>query len=126
MKELEQYILQYLQERGWDNLKPADIAKSIMIEGAELLEVFQWSKQSLDEVKNDPEKMAKIKEELADVLIFAIEMAVLLEIDSREIVLDKNNRSRQKYPAKLIKAAKENGAGDLYYQIKQQHRQGRK
>ena len=90
MKELEQYILQYLQERGWDNLKPADIAKSIMIEGAELLEVFQWSNQSLDEVKNDPEKMAKIKEELADVLIFAIEMAVLLEIDSREIVLDKN------------------------------------
>ena len=56
MKELEQYILQYLQERGWDNLKPVDIAKSIMIEGAELLEVFQWTNQSLGEVKNDPEK----------------------------------------------------------------------
>ena len=126
MKELEQYILQYLQERGWDNLKPADIAKSITIEGAELLEVFQWSDQSLDEVKQDSAKMAKIKEELADVLIFAIEMAVLLGIDSRQIIIDKNNKSRQKYPADLIKAAKEEGAGDLYYQIKQQHRQGRK
>ena len=126
MKELEQYILQYLQERGWDNLKPVDIAKSIMIEGAELLEVFQWTNQSLGEVKNDPEKMAKIKEELADIFIYALELSVLLELDSKQIILDKNNKSRQKYAADLIKAAKEDGAGDLYYQIKQQHRQGRK
>lgn len=125
MKELEQYILQYLQERGWDNLKPADIAKSIMIEGAELLEVFQWSDQSLDEVRNDSAKMAKIKEELADVFVFAIEMAVLLGIDSKQIILDKNNKSRQKYPADLIKGNKDKGSGELYLKIKQEHRQGK-
>ncbi len=126
MKELEAYISQYLQERGWDNLKPANIAKSIMIEGAELLEVFQWSDQSLDEVKQDPAKLERVKEELADVLVYAIEMAVLLKLDTKQIILDKNNQARIKYPADAIQKAKEDGRGELYQHIKQQHRQNRK
>ncbi len=123
MKELEQYILEYLQERNWDNLKPADLAKSIMIEGAELLEVFQWTNQSLEEVKQDEAKMAKIKEELADVMIYAIEMAVLLGLDSSQIIIDKNTKTRLKYPADTIKKAGEDGSGELYKQIQKKHRQ---
>lgn len=51
MKSLEKQIYQHLRARKWDNLRPADIAKSIMIEGAELLELFQWENLSLEEVK---------------------------------------------------------------------------
>jgi len=51
MKDYEKYIKEYLVERDWDKLRPADIAKSICIESSELLEIFQWSNQSLDEVK---------------------------------------------------------------------------
>lgn len=61
MQDLEQRIRAYLEERGWDNLRPADVAKSISIEAAELLELFQWTNQSLAEVKNDKEKCEAIK-----------------------------------------------------------------
>jgi hypothetical protein len=44
MKDIEQEIKEYLVERGWYGLAPADLAKSIMIEGAELLELFQLKK----------------------------------------------------------------------------------
>ena len=56
MKSLEQRVLKHLQERGWDHLRPSDIAKSIMIEGAELLELFQWENRELKDVKKDLEK----------------------------------------------------------------------
>jgi dCTP diphosphatase len=69
MEPYEKEIRDYLVERGWDNLRPGDLAKSISIEAAELLEIFQWSNETLEDVKNDPEKTEKIKKELADVLI---------------------------------------------------------
>ena len=53
MKKLEQEIKTYLIERGWDNLKPADLAKSISIESAELLELFQWNDLSAEDVRNE-------------------------------------------------------------------------
>lgn len=43
MKEQEDAIREYLAERGWDQLRPSDLAKSISIEAAELLELFQWT-----------------------------------------------------------------------------------
>ena len=70
MKEFERRIKTYLQERGWDKVKPSNFAKSIMIEGAELLEVFQFDNPSRQEVLNDPKKMEVIQRELADVMIY--------------------------------------------------------
>lgn len=127
MKDLEQIILSYLQERNWDTLKPADIAKSIMIEGAELLEIFQWSDEDLEEVKRNPQKMEKVKEELADVLIYALEMSVLLGIDTQQIILDKHHKTELKYPAELVKRTKKDGTDSdtEYYKIKEQHRKNR-
>lgn len=56
MKEQEDVIREYLVERGWDQLRPGDLAKSISIEAAELLELFQWTNPSLEEVKADQKK----------------------------------------------------------------------
>jgi NTP pyrophosphatase (non-canonical NTP hydrolase) len=125
MKELEKIILQHLKERGWDNLRPADVAKSIMIEGAELLELFQWENLPLAEIKNDPEKMKQIAKELADVLTYAIEMSVLLQLDTEKIIRDKVAHSAKKYPAELMrKSTGEPGsAADAeYWRIKREHR----
>ena len=99
MKDLELTIKKYLEERGWDTLRPADIAKSVSIEAAELLELFQWSNDELDAVKKDEAKIAKIKKELADVLIYALEMSVLLELDTEEIIRAKLEHAAKKYPA---------------------------
>jgi NTP pyrophosphatase (non-canonical NTP hydrolase) len=123
MKKIEQDIHTHLKERRWDNLRPADIAKSIMIEGAELLELFQWENLSLAEVKQNKEKVEAIKKELADVLIYAIDMAVLLDIDAEEIIRAKLAHVAKKYPAKLMRDRKdEPGTESEYWRIKKEYR----
>jgi len=123
MEKLEAEIKKYLEERGWDKLKPADVAKSISIEAGELLELFQWSDEELGEVKKSPEKLAAIRKELADVLIYALEMAVLLDLDAEKVIADKLEHIRKKYPAEVMKNRNtEASSDDAYLKIKQDYR----
>ncbi len=125
MKKYEKVIKQYLKERSWDNLRPADLAKSISIESAELLELFQWTNQSLDEIKSNKEKVEKIKKELADVLIYCFDMSVLLGFDTGKIILEKINQIKKKYPANLFKNRDKKidaGSEEIYWKIKNEHR----
>lgn len=123
MKDLENKIYKYLKDRKWDNLRPSDIAKSIMIEGAELLELFQWSNLSLEEIKKDKEKIEEIKNELADVLIYAIEMSVLLGFDTEKIIRKKLEYSAKKYPPEIMRKRREEpGTEDQYWEIKKAYR----
>lgn len=125
MKDFEQKIKVYLEERGWDKLKPVDVAKSIMIEGAELLELFQWENQTLEEIKNNPEKMAKIQKELADVMTYCFDMAVLLNLDTEHILGEKLEHAKEKYPAHLFNKEVNNddpGSEAVYWKIKEQYR----
>jgi NTP pyrophosphatase (non-canonical NTP hydrolase) len=126
MKELEKKIYKHLKERNWHNLRPSDVAKSIMIEGAELLELFQWENLPLEEIKNNKEKIEEIKKELADVLIYCIEMSVLLKFDTKKIIRKKLAHAAKKYPAKLMRErSKEPGTEDVYWRIKKEHRKKR-
>lgn len=125
MKKYEGEIRQYLEERNWHKLRPGDLAKSISIESAELLELFQWTNQSLDEVKKDKEKMEQIKKELADVLTYCFDLSVLLEFDTGQIILDKLEKIKLKYPAHLFKGRDEEiepGSEEIYWKIKKEHR----
>ena len=126
MKKIEKRILNYLKERNWHEPIPSNLAKSIMIEGAELLELFQWENLSIDELKKDKEKMEEIKKELADVLIYAIEMSVLLGLDTKKVIEAKLAYIDKKYPAKLMRknAKKDSGSGQdsLYWKTKKDHR----
>lgn len=123
MEAVEQKIKQFLEERGWNNLQPANLAKSILIEGGELLELFQWENLSLEEVKNNPEKMAAIKKELADVFIYAFDMAVLLGLSVEDIVTAKLEQAAQKYPAEQMRQGTQGTSADIeYWKIKSIHR----
>lgn len=126
MKDLENKILKYLKDRNWDNLKPVDLAKSIMIEGAELLEHFQWDAKTLGEVKKDKKRLKEIKEELADVLIYALEMSVLLDLNTEKIIKDKLNKTAKKYPAKIMRKLRAEDRQSEYWKIKNNHRKNKK
>lgn len=90
MQELQEKIEKFNEERDWDQFhSPVNLAKSIAIEAAELLECFQWS---------DEYDIEEVKEELADVLNYCIQMANKLELDPKQIVLDKMEKTSQKYP----------------------------
>lgn len=121
---LERKISRYLKARNWDHLRPADLAKSIMIEGAELLELFQWENRSLEEVKQDKEKCEAIKKELADVFIYALDLSVSLGFDTEKIIRHKLALIEKKYPAKVMRerGRKEAGTESAYWKIKRAHR----
>lgn len=130
MKNIEAEIYKFLAERGWNKLRPSDLAKSICIEAAELLEIFQWTSVDIKEVKKDLKRMEEIKKELADVFIYAFEMAVLLGIDSEKIIKEKIERVKKKYPAELMRKNAKEGSGSggdpKYWKIKNHHRQSEK
>jgi NTP pyrophosphatase (non-canonical NTP hydrolase) len=128
MKDLEKKIYKYLKDRKWDSLRPSDLAKSIAIESGELLELFQWENLSLEEVKRDKKKVEEIKGELADVLVYALDMSVLLGLDTEKIIRAKLNYVIKKYPAKLMRKNKsrEPGTEDLYWKIKSEYRRNKK
>ena len=130
MKNFESEIKKFLVERDWDRLRPSDLAKSISIEAAELLEIFQWTSMDIKETKSDAGKVEDIKKELADVFIYAIEMAVLLNLDVEEIVKSKLEQVKKKYPAELMRknAKAESGSGTdpKYWKIKNFARHSKK
>lgn len=90
MDELRDEIIKFQKERDWKKFHtPENLAKSISIEAAELLEHFQWGKEyDIDEVAD----------ELADVLNYCILMVDALDLDVKEIVLNKMEKNALKYP----------------------------
>lgn len=124
IKELVAYMKVYLEERGWDTLKPGDVSKSISIEANELLENFQWTNPTLAEVRSNPELLKQLKSELADILTYCLDMAVLLDIDVEHIIREKVEKVKEKYPAELMKNESENSypGSENYWRIKKEHR----
>ena len=88
-------VIRFRDERNWKPFhNPKDLAISICLEAAELLEVFQWSAEDTW----CREKTGKIREELADVLIYSMMMADLCGLDMDEIIQEKLKRNAEKYP----------------------------
>lgn len=98
MSELEQLrekILQFRDERNWQQFhNPKDLALSLSLEASELLELFQW-KTSDEAVEKNLDKM---KDELADVLIYAILFANETGIDISSAIVEKIYKNNLKYP----------------------------
>jgi len=118
MKKLQQEIDEYLIERDWKIKSGPDLlAKSIVVEAAELLELFQYTNLSQEELLKNQELVQKVKDELGDVMIYAAEMANILNTDLVEITRAKLEKAKKKYPVELVK-----GNSDNYYEIKKQHR----
>ena len=99
-KETINQVLKFRDDRNWKQFhNPKDLALSITLEAAELLEVFQWSSSDTE----CEDKMDKIKEELADVLCYCILMADRCGLDMDEIVQKKMVRNAEKYPVEKAK-----------------------
>ena len=103
-EETIKQILKFRDDRDWKRFhNPKDLAISISLEAAELLEVFQWSGT---DVSNEG-KQEKIKEELADVLNYCVLMADACGLDIDEIVQEKIKINNEKYPVSKAKGKKE-------------------
>ena len=83
--------MKFTTDRDWNQFhSPANLAKSISIEANELLECFQWSDDNYD--------LQAVKDELADVIVYCIDMLDKLGLDADEIINSKMDRNEAKYP----------------------------
>ena len=90
MKELEQKIVLFAEERNYFQFNISEeLAKSISVETKELLECFQWNHEF------DP---IHVNEELADVLIYCLQMVDVLGVDAKQIIFEKLEKNAVKYP----------------------------
>ena len=90
-KETIERIKKFNSDRNWDQFhSPANLAKGLSIEASELLECFLWDEENYN--------IDKVKEELADVIIYVQDLLNKLELDIDEIVNNKMNQNEAKYP----------------------------
>ena len=90
--ELREALVRFREERRWGVYhNPKDLALALSVEAGELLEVFLWK-------TGEEADLGRVKEELADVLAYALLLADGCNLDVRQIVLDKIAQNALKYP----------------------------
>lgn len=97
IKNLQQQITQFSEERDWDQFHNGkDLAIGLSIEASELLEAFLW--KAPEDVN-----VEKVKEELADVFNYALQIATKYDLDVKQIVEEKLAKNAAKYPVEKAK-----------------------
>ena len=104
IQQLKDKVRAFVDERDWNKYHhPKELAISIAIEAAELLEIFQWDeKVHVQKIKGDEETMSKLKEEIADVMMYILCLSNQLDLDLSEAVLAKLDRNRAKYDKNTV------------------------
>ncbi len=103
MEDLRGAIGAFIAERDWQQFhSPKNLAMALSVEASEILEHFQWLTE--EQSRNlPPEKLAEVREEIGDVMIYLTELAEKLDVDPVEAAKAKLEINRQKYPAGLVR-----------------------
>jgi dCTP diphosphatase len=103
VNDLRDAIRTFIEERDWEQFhSPKNLAMALSVEVAEVVEHFQWLTE--EESKKLPtEKLAEIRQEIGDVMIYLTELADKLGIDPVEAAKAKITINGKKYPAELVK-----------------------
>ncbi len=104
IQELRQLMNDFVEQRNWSRFHtPKNLAGSVAIESAELLELFQWltTEEATDRSKTDTAFRERIGEEMADVLLYLLSLANALDIDVSKATFDKVEKNNRKYPVDI-------------------------
>jgi NTP pyrophosphatase (non-canonical NTP hydrolase) len=114
VQKLKDAIKAFSVERDWEQFHtPKNLSMAIAAEAAELMEHFLWKEgQESVEILHDPAKQQQIAEELADILIFALEFANITKLDVATIIQEKMETNARKYPVEKSK-----GRADKYTEL---------
>jgi dCTP diphosphatase len=99
--DLRKLVANFVSRRDWNQFhSPKNLSMSLAIEAAELMEHFQWL--TVDQsraIGGQPEKLAEVADELADILCYALALANEMQIDVADAVFSKMRKNEIKYPA---------------------------
>jgi NTP pyrophosphatase (non-canonical NTP hydrolase) len=103
--ELRKLIGDFVAERDWEQFhSPKNVSMALAIEAAELMEHFQWlTTEASRRLAEDPDKLAAVGEELADVVGYSLALANEFGIDVSRAMRDKMVKNAKKYPADVIR-----------------------
>lgn len=96
--DLKNKFSKFASEREWEQFHtPKNLSMALSVEASELMEIFQWLKTGdKNELNND--QLNQVKDELADVLLYSIRLADLLDINLEKAIPEKMEKNAQKYP----------------------------
>jgi dCTP diphosphatase len=114
LAELKARVLAFAQERDWEQFHaPKNLSMALAAEAAELMEHFLWSTPEQSRaIAQDGAKRARIAEELADVVIYALEFANATGLDVAAVIEAKMAANAKKYPVE-----KSRGRADKYTEL---------
>lgn len=121
IQKLKDAVTRFRDERGWRERNNAkNLAVSLMLEAAELLEHFQWDDATEKEIKADNDKLQEIAFEMADCFVYLFAFSERMGIDIAESVLKKLRLTAKKYPVSHFN--KKHFDIEYYYQVKKKYR----
>jgi len=105
LEELRVLISNFAKERDWDQFhSPKNLSMALIVEAGELVEHFQWLKQS-ESHELTKDKLEAVEEELADILVYLIRIADRLDIDLIDAARKKIKSNAAKYPADMVRGS---------------------
>ena len=105
LEELRVLISNFAKERDWDQFhSPKNLSMALIVEAGELVEHFQWLKQS-ESHELSKDKLEAVEEELADILVYLIRIADRLDIDLIDAARKKIKSNAAKYPVDMVRGS---------------------
>ncbi|MHA1213954.1 MAG: nucleotide pyrophosphohydrolase [Candidatus Hodarchaeales archaeon] len=104
-KELQKLVSDFIENRDWTKYHtPKNLAMSIAIEAAELMEIFQWltNPEAQEIALSDEETRAKIKDEIADVVIYCLSLCERTNINLEEAIRKKMQKNEKRFPTHIV------------------------
>lgn len=106
-KLLEDMIFKFSNDRDWDQFHSIkNLSMALNVESSELTEIFQWmSEKESNNIANDELKFPKVKDEIADILIYLIRLSSKLNINLEDAVISKMEKNIAKYPVEKFRGS---------------------
>lgn len=107
VEKLKKILDDFAIIRDWTKFhNPKNLSMALAAEAGELLEIFQWmSDKEAKQAKDNVEIVEKTRDELADVMLYLIRIATLMDINLSEAILHKININNEKYPVDRVKGS---------------------
>ncbi len=103
--ELSSLVADFISRRDWNKYHtPKNLAMSISIEAAEIMELFQWvtNEEASENLQNDPSVKIALEDELADVMIYCLSMANTCDIDIAHSIRRKLTENESRFPVEIV------------------------
>ncbi|MDT8383744.1 MAG: nucleotide pyrophosphohydrolase [Gammaproteobacteria bacterium] len=103
LDRLRQQLRDFAAERDWEQFhSPKNLSMALIVEAAELVEHFQWLTEAQSKALPD-ETRDKVEQELADIFLYLIRIADMLDMDLPSAAQRKIEINQQKYPASQVR-----------------------